>query len=260
MKPPPISQTEIAARIERHVDDVLELWWAEQGSSKPNDLALIASAIPFRRGDAIRVLDLCCGPGDIGRAIRQRYPKAQVDCIDRDPFLISICRAVNQREGIPGRIVLRDLEDDGWLGELPGNYDVVATVNALHWFDARRAAQLIADVHGALRNGGVFLLAEPACPEKPFATGFEEWKAKQPPRYTRENWQRFWSRANALLGYDHPALWGPRDTSRIDDDLSVAGWLRLLGRAGFELVDVLWRDADQAIVAARKSEEGLPAL
>ena len=24
---------------------------------------------------------------------------------------------------------MRDLKDDGWLDELPGNYDVVATVN-----------------------------------------------------------------------------------------------------------------------------------
>jgi hypothetical protein len=56
-----------------------------------------------------------------------------------------------------------------------------------------------------------FLLAEPACPETPFVAGFEEWNARQPPRYTREIWERFWSRANALLGYDHTTLLGPRE-------------------------------------------------
>ena len=86
--------------------------------------------MPFPRGQAIRVLDLCCGPGDVGRAIRRIYPQAQIDCIDRDPFLTSICRAANERDRIPGRLVVRDLKDDGWLDELPGNYDVVATVNA----------------------------------------------------------------------------------------------------------------------------------
>ena len=253
MQSPPISQAEIDARISGHIDELLELWWAEQGVSKPKDLELIALAMPFPRGQAIRALDLCCGPGDVGRAIRQIYPKAQIDCIDRDPFLTSICRAVNRRDGIPGRLVVRDLNDDGWLDELSGNYDVVATVNALHWFDAQRAAQLIKDVHGTLRGGGIFLLAEPTSPETPFAAGFEEWKAKQSPRYTRENWERFWSRANALLGYDHPALWGPRDANRIgDDDLSVAGWMRLLERAGFELRDVLLRDADQVVIGALK--------
>ena len=258
MQSPPISQAEIDARIGSHIDELLELWWAEQGASKPKDLELIALAIPFPRGQAIRALDLCCGPGDVGRAIRQIYPKAHIDCIDRDPFLMSICRAANRRNCIPGRLVVRDLNDDGWLDEIPGNYDVVATVNALHWFDARRAGQLINDVHGTLRGGGLFLLAEPTSPETPFVAGFEEWKANQPPRYTRENWVRFWSKANLLLGYDHTTLLGPRHANRIGDGMSVAGWMRLLEGAGFEFIDVLLRDADQVVIGALKSVSGEP--
>ena len=255
MQSPPISPAEIDARIRDHIDELLELWWAEQGASKPKDLELIALALPFPRGQAIRALDLCCGPGDVGRAIRRVYTKAHIDGVDRDPFLTSICGTANLRDGVPGRLVVRDLEDDGWLDELTGNYEVVATVNALHWFDPGRAQELVKQVHGILRGGGVFLLAEPACPETPFSAGFEEWKAKQPPRYTRENWQRFWSRANALLGYDHTLLLGPRDAPRIGDDMSVAGWIRLIERAGFDLTDVLLRDADQVVIAARKSIE-----
>ncbi|MBV9415609.1 MAG: class I SAM-dependent methyltransferase [Solirubrobacterales bacterium] len=252
MQPTPISPLEIDKRIGGHIDELLELWWAEQGASKPKDLELIALATPFSRDKSIRALDLCCGPGDAGRAIRQLYPKAQIDWVDRDPFLTSMCRAVNQRDGIPGRLVVRDLEDDGWLDELPGGYDIVTAVNALHWFDPRRAVELVNEVHGALQRGGVFVVAEPASPETPFAPGFEEWKAKQPPRYTRENWEQFWSTANALLGYDHTALLGPRDANRIGDHLSVVGWMRLLEGGGFELIDVLWRDADQVIIAASK--------
>jgi hypothetical protein len=80
--------------------------------------------------------------------------------------------------------------------------------------------------------------------------GFEAWKAKQPPRYTRENWERFWARANALLGYDHTALLGARDADRIGDEMTTAGWIRLLERAGFEHADVLLRDADQVVIGA----------
>src|SRR5262249_34002261 len=147
-----------------HIDELLELWWAEQGASKIKDLQLIAAAIPFSRSQPICALDLCCGPGDVGRAIRQVYPEARIDGTDRDPFLTSICRAVNQRDGIPGTLVVQDLNDDGSLDQLPGNYDVVAAVNALHWFDAQRATRLVEGVHRTLRGGGVFFLAEPACP------------------------------------------------------------------------------------------------
>lgn len=105
----------------------------------------------------------------------------------------------------------------------------------------------------AQRGGGIFLLAEAVSPEPPFAAGVEEWKAKQPPRYTRENWERFWSRANGLLGYDHTTLLGPRHANRIGDGLSVAGWMRFLERAGFTLIDVLLRDADQVVIGAVKA-------
>ena len=75
MQSPPISQVEIDARIHSHIDELLELWWAEQGASKPKDLELIALAIPFPRGQAIRALDLCCGRGDVGRASRRLATK-----------------------------------------------------------------------------------------------------------------------------------------------------------------------------------------
>lgn len=252
MQPPPISQAEIAARIGGHLDELLALWQAEQGAGKPRDLALIAAVLSLPHERPLRVLDLCCGPGDVGRAIRRAYPNAEIDGVDRDPFLISICSGVNRRDRVPGRIVVADLAADGWQRELPSGYDAVVVVNALHWFDVARAGQLARDVHALLRGGGVFVLAEPAATAAPFETGFDAWKAAQPPRYTHENWLRFWARANALLGYDHPALWGPRDESRIDERLSVAHWTGLLQSAGFAAIDVLWRDADQVIMAAVK--------
>jgi SAM-dependent methyltransferase len=253
MQSPPISQAEIETRIAGHLDELLTLWWAEQGASKPRDLQLMASALPFPRDQALRVLDLCCGPGDGGRAIRQEYKNAQIDCVDRDPFLISICAGVNRRDGIPGTIAIADLENHSWQKGLSAGYDVVAIVNALHWFEVARVEQLLQDIRALLHDGGVFIFAEPVMPEGPFAAGFEEWKDRQPQRYSRENWEKFWTRANGLLGYDHPQLWGPKRESSIDDDMSVAGWTRLLQSSGFGLTDVLLRDADQVIVAARKS-------
>jgi len=117
MQSPPISQAEIEARISDHLDELL-LWRAEQGSSKPRDLELMASVIPAPRGEAVRVLDLYCGPGDAGRAIRRIYPKAQIDCIDRDPFLTAICKGINRRDGIPGRIIVQPVMTS-WQSSTP---------------------------------------------------------------------------------------------------------------------------------------------
>ncbi|MBV9332065.1 MAG: hypothetical protein JOZ55_10975, partial [Alphaproteobacteria bacterium] len=61
MKQPPVSEAEITERISPHLDELLALWWTEQGPDKPRDLELVASVIPFPRDAKLRVLDLCCG-------------------------------------------------------------------------------------------------------------------------------------------------------------------------------------------------------
>ena len=259
MSATPLSLDQIQRKLTNdNLDELLQLWWAEQGGAKKRDLELIATALPFSHRQGLRVLDLCCGPGDVGRAIRSRFPKSRIDCVDRDVFLISICIGVNRGEGISGKSFVRDLRSEVWSSGLSREYDVVATANALHWFDARRAAELFCEVFQHLRPGGVFLFAEPACVEKRFASGVAEWKAKQPARYSRENWERFWSRANELLGYDHTKQLGPRDPGRIDERMSVLGWIKLLKNSGFESVDVLLRDADEVILAGAKPQKSSP--
>jgi hypothetical protein len=63
-------------------------------------------------------------------------------------------------------------------------------------------------------------------------------------------WQRFWSRANALLGYDHTALLPSSGADRIGDSMSVARWIRMVEASGFGFTDVIKRDADQVVIAA----------
>jgi SAM-dependent methyltransferase len=100
------------------------------------------------------VLDLCCGPGDVGRVIRSRFSIARIDCVDRDPFLLSLCAALNTRVGIEGEIFTRDMWKPDWSVGLSNNYGAIATANALHWFDVARAAELFKDVFRLLRPGG----------------------------------------------------------------------------------------------------------
>jgi len=246
------TQSQIEQKLNNeNLDELLDLWRIEQGAEKRRDLDLMTAAIPFPEDAALRVLDLCCGPGDVGRAIRARYPKSRIDCLDRDVFLISICIATNRREGVPGRSFIRDLWEANWCTGLERDYDVVATANAFHWLDARRVGESFKDVFRLLRPRGVFVFVEPVSSEPTFAAGFAEWKSRQPSRYSRQNWERFWGRANEILGYDHTKLLGPRD-SHLGEDMPVSGWVRGLSNAGFVSIDVLLRDADEVMLAAVK--------
>ena len=254
MKQPPIDLPEIDARISDHVEELLHLWWTEQGgTTKDRDLQIVSSCVPFSSDRALRAVDLCCGPGDLGRVIMQDYPNADVDFIDRDPLLLAMCRGFNVRAGVPGAYRQLDLNDESWCQDLePSHYDVIAAANAIHWLSRERAEAAFGDVHELLHGGGTFVFAEPVSPEAPFGPGFDRWKRRQPSRYEQGNWTAFWDRANSLVGYDHTQLLGPPEGDRIGDRMTVRGWVDLAATSDFETVDVLWRDADVAIVAAQK--------
>jgi SAM-dependent methyltransferase len=255
MLQPPIDPSEIDARIAGHAEELLRLWRAEQGgAAKERDLRIVSSCVPLPGDRAPRAMDLCCGPGDLGRAIRRDHPDAQVDFVDRDPLLLSICRGFNDRAGVPGTYRQLDLDDESWCQGLPArHYDVIAAANAVHWLSPVRAAAVLGDIHRLLDDGGTLVFAEPVGADAPFAAGFDEWKARQPPRYEQANWTAFWDRASALVGYDHTGLVFSGAGDRIGDGMTVRGWIDLAEASGFRTVDVLWRDADVVIVAAKKA-------
>jgi SAM-dependent methyltransferase len=252
-----LTEREIAEKLSREdLDEWLRLWWVSQGGEPRNRrLRTIAEMLAFSRDREIAVLDLCCGPGDLSRFVRDRFPNARIDCVDRDPFLLALCAQLNTRQQIPGRTFVRDLWEVTWSGGLPTDYDAVLASTALHWFDVKRLGELFADVFGLLKHGGVFLFAEPACAEQRFASAFDEWKAKQSEGYDPSTWERFWERANGLLGYNHREILSKRPTGRGqigDDGIPVMEYANLLKSARFGSIDVLLRDSEKVVMAACK--------
>ncbi len=230
-----------------------DLWSAEQGPAKPAALKLITAAIPFPIDQSLRVLDVGCGPGDAGRALHSRFPHARIDFVDRNEFFVSLCGAVNRRDGIGGRTWVCDLSEPNWRRDLASDYDVVVAVNTVHWFSLAGTAELFDDIFQLLRSGGVFLAMEPAGAEPPFVPAFDAWQKEQPSQHKHEDWRRFWCRVKALIGYDYGFLGDPpEDQDRIGERLSVMQWAGLLRDAGFESIDILLRDAEKVVLASSK--------
>ena len=173
--------------------------------------------------------------------------------MDQNEFFASLCGAVNRRDGIGGRTWVRDLSEPDWQRNLASDYDDVVAVNAVHWLTLESAEKLFCDIFQLLRSGGVFLLMEPAAAEPPFASTFEAWQKEQPSQHRYEDWRRFWSRVNDLMGYDYGFLGDPPDDQNgIGDRLSVMQWVGLLTDAGFKSIDNLLRDAEKVVLACAK--------
>ncbi|MGO9453812.1 MAG: hypothetical protein ACLQDV_22585 [Candidatus Binataceae bacterium] len=103
------------------------------------------------------------------------------------------------------------------------------------------------------------MFAEPASAEPPFVAGVEEWRkeewSRSDPNYDPQSWERFWSRAATLLGYDHRQVLEsrPRDRNPIGDNgIPVLRYVEMLTKVGFEPVDVLLLDTDKAVIACIK--------
>lgn len=258
----PRTPQELEERIENALEGEdpeawLALWHASQGGERRNRrFELMAAVLPFSRPEPINVLDMCAGPGDLGRFIHAAYPHARIDAVDRDPFLLALGGVVNRRRGIQTRLFTRDGWDPGWYEGLDRRYHVIAAATALHWFDVERLGGLFRDFWRLLRPGGVLVFSEPHAPQPALSPGYASWlESNGSADDAQGTWDGFWNRANALLGYDHRAVLEtlPAERKMIGDDgIDAEQYFALLRSAGFAGLDVIDRSGTTITIAALK--------
>lgn len=103
------------------------------------------------------VVDLGAGSGAGSRLLRQRYPHAEVTCVDNDPQMLELLR----QQGFA--VVAADLDDGfpalgGTLAPAEAPVDLVWASSALHHVD--HPARLLTGVRRALAAGGVLVVVE----------------------------------------------------------------------------------------------------
>ena len=151
-----------AALAHEDPEEWLDLWHTTQGGENwRRKHQHIADILPFPSDEKIKILDLCAGPGDLGREMLHRYPDARVDAIDRDYFLLSMGESYNRQSKHIIATHIGDCWSDEWHASLTGEYDVIGVTTALHWLSANRLAHIFRDLHALLKNGGLLLFNEP---------------------------------------------------------------------------------------------------
>jgi tRNA (cmo5U34)-methyltransferase len=205
---------------------------------------LVASVEPAR------VVELCCGAGDLLRLLLERLPEARALALDGSPTMLeqtqTTCAAYGHRlEVRPFELAARD-----WRRLEPAP-DAVCSSLAVHHLAGEDKRQLFADLHAALAPGGVFVLADLIRPDSDAG-----W------RIAAEDWDRAVAeRSHTIYGDDRAQkkflelrwnyFWWPDDNT-IDHPSTVAEHVAWLADAGFTAIELHWLLAGHAIFSARK--------
>lgn len=193
------------------------------------------------------VLDLCCGEGILTEALAASLPGLRIHAYDGSETMLA---ATRQRLGAPERLTTRKIElgEGDWRQFDPPLGAIVSSL-AIHHLDDTGKRLLFADLYGALRTGGVFVLADIIKPASPFgneiAAGCWDEEVKRRAMaidgtehgfelFHRAEWNHF--RDDKLDPIDKPSLL----TDQID-------WLR---DAGFADVDIHWCMAGHVLISA----------
>lgn len=183
----------------------------------------LIEVIPFAPSTPLRIIDLGCGTGTVAAKALERFPNADVTCVDLSENMISMVRS---RFGDHPNV--HCIVSEFSTLDFPSRYDVAISSLALHHLltdeDKR---EFYRRIYEHLTPGGVFYNADVVLA----ANGFLQ-------ELSMKEWRRFMSRnvsPEEIEGKWIPTYENEDRPARLRDQL---GWLEEIG---FVDVDVVWK-------------------
>ena len=201
---------------------------------------LMADLLPFGDDEAFTFVDLGAGTGAAARAVLDRYRGARAILADFSPQMME----EGERELAPYdgryRYVELDLGGGEWPSSIPDQVGAVISSLCVHHLPDERKRQLFAEILLRLEPGGWYLNYDPVTAGDPVV-------------------EAAWERANDRLDPEAAAKRAhrtPEEHTRYENHIRymspLAPQLDFLRAAGFEAVDVYWKQLDHVIYGGRR--------
>lgn len=204
---------------------------------------LMAELLPFAVDEAFTFADLGAGTGAASQAVLARYPRATAVLADYSPHMMEEGRrALAPFEG-RYRYVELDLAAGGWPEDLAGNLDAVISSLCVHHLPDDRKRGLFAEIYERLRPGGWYFNYDPVAAEDPVVEAL--WRRVDDERDPEAAAKR------AHRTPEEQVRW----ENHVRHIVPLAPQLELLRSAGFDGVDVYWKELDHVIFGGRRPPE-----
>ncbi len=201
---------------------------------------LMAELLPFSEEERFTFADLGAGTGAAARAVLDRYRKAQAILADFSPQMM----AEGEKALAPYvgryRYLEFDLAGSRWPEQMPPVVDAVISSLSVHHLPDLRKQRLFQEILGRLAPGGWYLNFDPVTAGDPV---------------TEAAWQRVNDRRDPA-GAHKRAHRTPQEhlhwQNHVRFMIPLAPQVDFLRSAGFEAVDVYWKELDYVIYGGRR--------
>lgn len=188
----------------------------------PEMIGALAEVLPFHPKEQVSIIDLGSGTGNVSLAIKKRFPRAKITCLDLAEKMIEQTRT--KLADYPDVMYLiSDLRDLEAVEE----YDAAVSSLAIHHLSREEQRSFYSQIYTALKEGGVFYNADILLSSSPYLNELH-----------REKWGDFMRRTFSQKEVE--GIWFSKHQEE-DHPQPLPDHLHWLEESGFKEVDVVWR-------------------
>ena len=189
---------------------------------------VLVDCLPFAENDSFRVIDLGCGTGNLGKMIADKFPNAEIVCVD---FSEDMLKSAKEKIGGRAEYILGDFNSF----EFDGKFDAVVSSLALHHLETDAdKSNFYLKMYDAMNENAVHLNFENVLSEndKVQDIAIAKWRQFMQQSFSDEEIDNVW-----LAGYyddDHP--------------ITLAKHAKIMGEIGFSDFDVILKEYNFALL------------
>ncbi|MHB1594164.1 MAG: class I SAM-dependent methyltransferase [Streptosporangiaceae bacterium] len=201
---------------------------------------LISELLPFAPDEPFTVLDLGAGTGAAARAVLSRFPAARAILADFSPQMME--HGHQAMAAYAGRYsyVEFDLAAGLWPDAIPAAVDAVISSMCVHHLTDDRKRQLFKEILGRLIPGGWYLNYDPVAAADPGVDA--AWLRVADQRDPEFAYRRIHRTPEQQARYENHVRY----------IIPLAPQVGFLREAGFEAVDVYWKELEEVVYGGRR--------